>query len=199
MYSARRFTAMKRRLACCRLRLQGLTMAAISQRLGISKTRVFELLAESMKLLKQDTRTAAGELLLAEVQYVNRLLAELVPLAVAGNTHAAGRVMQLLSRHDRLTGRQWPHDELPPDGAAPGPDGPDSEPDPSPAACRRIMEERHVHPCDDLAGWPGPGADRGPSAEEKLFAAERARALRDEYGLGDESLTPVAADADDHE
>jgi hypothetical protein len=207
--SSRYLLAAQRRREAVRLRLLNWPLRRISDHLGVSMARVHGLLVEALQAAREETSTLAGELLLREIRSANEALYAVFPGALTGSPAALEKFVQLLNRRDRLAGPGGPPDD-PPAGAAPGQDDPDDQPGPSVADCRRAMEEhRHYFPYgddgdDDLAtagpAWPGPGADQGPSEDERQLAAEVLRKFRAEHGLtGDKSLAPAVTDVDDHD
>jgi hypothetical protein len=98
---ARVASATKRNQAL-ELRIQGLTLSAIGEKLGISKSRAYQYVSEGLAKLNQVAVVEAEQLRRLTSEQLDQLLAAHMPKALAGDTKAAGVVLRCLDSRIKL-------------------------------------------------------------------------------------------------
>jgi hypothetical protein len=86
------------------LRIQGLTLAAIGEQLGVSKSRAFQYVSEGLAELNETCVVHAEELRRLSTEQLDQLIAAHMPAALEHDVKAAGVVLRALDSRAKLYG-----------------------------------------------------------------------------------------------
>jgi hypothetical protein len=106
--SAKRIEAAQRRIRALDLRLEGKTFRQIGEAMGVSEQRAWRLVTFELRRLNAKRAEQATELTRLQSERIDALLAALWPKALAGESAAVARVLDLLERQARLFGLDQP-------------------------------------------------------------------------------------------
>jgi hypothetical protein len=84
------------------LRIQGLTLQAIGDQLGVTKSRAFQYVSEGLAELNETCVVHAEELRRLSTEQLDQLIAAHMPAAIKGDTKAAGVVLRAIQSRSKL-------------------------------------------------------------------------------------------------
>jgi DNA-directed RNA polymerase subunit K/omega len=106
--STARARKLKHQAQALDLRRAGHSYAAISGKLGISKSSAHQLVQESLEDARRQIAASADELRSEEIARLDGMLAKLYPKAARGDVAAVDRVLRIGERRAKLLGLEAP-------------------------------------------------------------------------------------------
>ena len=103
----RNFVALKRKEQAVKLRLAGLTYQAIGDKIGVTKMRAYEYIAEEMVEIKRSTAEAAEQVKEFELHRLDAMLEKLWKRR--GDARVADTILRLMDRRSRYLGLDVAH------------------------------------------------------------------------------------------
>lgn len=102
--SARRAVAAERRIDALALRKRGATYDEIGKALGITRQSAHALVKTAMDDLREQASDGAAEVMVLELERLDRMFAGLYPDAANGNVQAVNAVLRIMERRARMLG-----------------------------------------------------------------------------------------------
>lgn len=97
-----------RRKTALALRVEGLSLAAIGEKLGISKQRAHQLLATELAEVARERKDLAEHQLEAELAAIDFVIAGMAPKVAKGDAKAATAYLRAMERRAKLLGLDAP-------------------------------------------------------------------------------------------